>query len=93
MELDKKEKSDPNKNPTHGGHRGRSKGTNGGRVKGKGNPQPKKEDDSLKRLDKLEKLFARFEATSKNPNVNVVTESSKEPSADFEQSDSDAYVI
>ncbi|MBW0464441.1 hypothetical protein O181_004156 [Austropuccinia psidii MF-1] len=73
MALDKKEKSDPNKNPTRGGHRGRSKGTNRGCSKGKGNPQPKEEDDSLKRLDKLEKLFARFEATSKNSNFNVVT--------------------
>ncbi|MBW0522323.1 hypothetical protein O181_062038 [Austropuccinia psidii MF-1] len=57
------------------------------------NSQPRREDDSLKRLDKLEKLFARFEATSKNPNINVVSESSKEPSADLEKSDSDAYVI
>ncbi|MBW0473326.1 hypothetical protein O181_013041 [Austropuccinia psidii MF-1] len=89
MALDKKEKPDTNKNPIHG----RSKGTNQDHGKGKGKSQPRKEDDSLKRLDKLEKLFYRFEATSKNPNVNVVMESSKEPSADLEQSDSDAYVI
>ncbi|MBW0531392.1 hypothetical protein O181_071107 [Austropuccinia psidii MF-1] len=93
MTLDKQEKSDQSKVPARGGHRGRGKGTNRGRGRGKGNSQPRREDDSLKRLDKLEKLFARFEATSKNPNINVISESSKEPSADLEQSDSDAYVI
>ncbi|MBW0510293.1 hypothetical protein O181_050008 [Austropuccinia psidii MF-1] len=93
MALDKMEKSDPDKTPARGRHRGRSKVTNRGHGKGKVNPQPKKEDNSLKRLNKLEKMFARLEATSKNPNVNVVMESSKDPSADFEQSDSDADVV
>ncbi|MBW0543001.1 hypothetical protein O181_082716 [Austropuccinia psidii MF-1] len=89
MALDKQEKLDKSKAPTHG----RSRGTNKGCGRGKENSQPRREDNSLKRVEKLEKLFARFEATSKNPNIDVVSESSKDPSANLEQSDSDAYAI
>ncbi|MBW0588233.1 hypothetical protein O181_127948 [Austropuccinia psidii MF-1] len=50
-------------------------------------------EDSLKQLEKLEKIVAKFELSAKNPNINVVAEHNKEPLEDVQQLDSDAYVL
>ncbi|MBW0507987.1 hypothetical protein O181_047702 [Austropuccinia psidii MF-1] len=64
-----------------------------GGNKNKVNSNQKKEEDSLKQLEKLEKIAAKFELSEKNPNINVVSEHSKEPSEDAQRLDSDAYML
>ncbi|MBW0540391.1 hypothetical protein O181_080106 [Austropuccinia psidii MF-1] len=91
--LDKQNPNDQSKPPNRTGNRGKGKAPTRGRNKTKANSNQKKEEDSLKRLEKLEKIVAKFELSAKNPDINVVAEHSKEPSENVQQSDSDAYVL
>ncbi|MBW0472361.1 hypothetical protein O181_012076 [Austropuccinia psidii MF-1] len=85
--------SDQTKTPNSGNHQGHGKKTLRGQGKGKAKSQSKRNDDSLKRLEKLEKLFAKLETNSKDLNVDVVAEASKDPLEDPQESDSNAYVM
>ncbi|MBW0475980.1 hypothetical protein O181_015695 [Austropuccinia psidii MF-1] len=91
--LDKQGQSDQNKPPQSGNNQGCGKKKLKGQGKGKAKSQSKRNDDSLKRLEKLEKLFAKLETKSKDLNINVIAEASKDPLEDPQESDSDAYVM
>ncbi|MBW0535459.1 hypothetical protein O181_075174 [Austropuccinia psidii MF-1] len=93
LALDKQDKYNDSKPASRGNHRTRQRGMSRGQGKGKPTRQPRREDDSSGILEKLEKLYAKLEMKSKDHNVNVVAESSKEPTGDHQQSDSDAYVM
>ncbi|MBW0540065.1 hypothetical protein O181_079780 [Austropuccinia psidii MF-1] len=93
LALDKQDKSNDSKPASRGNHRTRGRGTSRGRGKGKSTPQPRREDNSSGILEKLEKLYEMLEMKTKDHNVNVVAESSKESMGDHQQSDSDAYVM
>ncbi|MBW0473783.1 hypothetical protein O181_013498 [Austropuccinia psidii MF-1] len=81
------------KPPNRTANCGKGKAPTRGRNKNRSNPNQKKDENSLKRLENLEKIVAKLELTGKNTNVNVVAEHSKELSADIQQSDQDAYVV
>ncbi|MBW0560985.1 hypothetical protein O181_100700 [Austropuccinia psidii MF-1] len=91
--LDKQNQNDKSKPPEHTGNRGKGKPPTRGQKKKKVNPNQKKEDNSLKGLETLEKIIAKFKITAKNPNINVVAEHDKELSGDAQKLDSDAYVV
>ncbi|MBW0533865.1 hypothetical protein O181_073580, partial [Austropuccinia psidii MF-1] len=87
--ADKSKPQEQPKPPNRGGFRGRGRGAFRGRRKGK---ESSKEEDPLKRLEKLEKALARLQAGTTSSNVNTVSEENNE-SGEFHQSDSDAYII
>ncbi|MBW0481112.1 hypothetical protein O181_020827 [Austropuccinia psidii MF-1] len=91
--LDKQSKTDKSKPPKQARNCGKGKAPTRGQNKNRSNPNQRKDEDSLKRLEKPEKILSKFELTSKNPNVNVVAEQSEEPSGEIQQSDSEAYVV
>ncbi|MBW0485104.1 hypothetical protein O181_024819 [Austropuccinia psidii MF-1] len=91
--LDKQNPNDQSKPPNRTGNHGKGKAPVRGQNKNKVNSNQKKDEDSLKQIEKLEKIAAKFELSAKSPNINVVSEHSKEPSEDVQQLDSDAYVL
>ncbi|MBW0461458.1 hypothetical protein O181_001173 [Austropuccinia psidii MF-1] len=91
--LDKQNPNDQSKPPNCTGNRGKGKAPVRGPNKNKVNSNQKRDKDSLKQIEKLEKIVAKFELSAKIPNINVVAEHSKEPSEDVQQSDSDAFVL
>ncbi|MBW0532727.1 hypothetical protein O181_072442, partial [Austropuccinia psidii MF-1] len=91
--VDKQSQTDQSKPTNQTANCGKGKAPTRGQNKNRSNPNQKKDANSLKRLENLEKIVAKLELTGKNTNVNVVTEHSKELSGDIQQSDSDAYVV
>ncbi|MBW0507578.1 hypothetical protein O181_047293 [Austropuccinia psidii MF-1] len=89
--LDKqKEQSKP---PQQTGNRGKGKTPSRGRGRKRNFHSKNREEDTLKRLENLEKISANFDLNSKESNVNVVSENNKESTANTQQSDSDTYVV
>ncbi|MBW0548151.1 hypothetical protein O181_087866, partial [Austropuccinia psidii MF-1] len=86
LAVDKQKQADQSKPPTQGVHQGRVQG------KGKTQTNPRNEEDSIRRLERLEKLFAKIDEKQNN-NVNVVSESNKDPDAAPHSSDSDAFFL
>ncbi|MBW0557629.1 hypothetical protein O181_097344 [Austropuccinia psidii MF-1] len=68
--ADKSRQQEQPKPPNRGGFRGRGRGAFRGQRKGK---DSSKEEDPLKRLEKLEKALARLQAGTKSSNVNTVS--------------------
>ncbi|MBW0543117.1 hypothetical protein O181_082832 [Austropuccinia psidii MF-1] len=87
LELEKQGQSDQPTPPQRG------KGSSRGHRKSKANSLLKGDNDSLTQLEKLKKLFYKSKTNSRNSNVNVVAESSKDSLEDPQKSDSDTYVI
>ncbi|MBW0542418.1 hypothetical protein O181_082133 [Austropuccinia psidii MF-1] len=80
------------KSSKQGGSQNKNRGVNRGQGKNRTNSNPKRNEESLKRLDLLENQLAKLELNAKNSNVNVITEAHKERPEDFQHSDSDTYV-
>ncbi|MBW0538503.1 hypothetical protein O181_078218 [Austropuccinia psidii MF-1] len=91
--LDKQSSTDQSRPPKRNGNHGKGKSPTRGQNKNRSNPNLKKNEDSSKWLENLEKIVAKLELTAKNTNFNVVAEHSKDLSGDTQQSDSDAYVV
>ncbi|MBW0579459.1 hypothetical protein O181_119174 [Austropuccinia psidii MF-1] len=91
--LDKQNPNDQSKPPSHTANGGKGNPPVRGQNKNKVSSNQKKDEDSLKRIEKLEKIVSKLELSAKSPNINVVAEHSKEPSEDVQQLDSDAYVL
>ncbi|MBW0534329.1 hypothetical protein O181_074044 [Austropuccinia psidii MF-1] len=89
--LDKQK--DQSKPPQQTGNRGKGKTPSRGRGRKRNFHSKNKEEDPLKRLENLEKLVAKFDLNSKEPNINVVSENNKESTVNTQQSDSDTYVV
>ncbi|MBW0535667.1 hypothetical protein O181_075382 [Austropuccinia psidii MF-1] len=90
--LDRVAEPEQSKSSKQGGSQNKNRGGNRGRGKSRTNANPKRNEESLKRLELLEKRFAKLELDAKNSNVNVITDAHKETPRDFQHSDSDAYV-
>ncbi|MBW0485290.1 hypothetical protein O181_025005 [Austropuccinia psidii MF-1] len=93
LAVDNKQKEpEQSKSSKQGGSQKKNRGVNRGRGKDRTNANPKRNEESLKRLDLLEKQFAKLKFNAKNSNVNVINEAHKETPEDFQHPDSDAYV-
>ncbi|MBW0536610.1 hypothetical protein O181_076325 [Austropuccinia psidii MF-1] len=93
LAVDNKQKEpEQSKSSKKGGSQNKNRGGNRGKGKNHTNANTKRNEESLQRLDPLEKKFSKLELNAKNSNVNVITEAHKEKPEDFQHSDSDAYV-
>ncbi|MBW0485291.1 hypothetical protein O181_025006 [Austropuccinia psidii MF-1] len=93
LEVDNKQKEpEQPKSSKQGGNQNKNIGVNRGQGKNRTNANPKRNEESLKRVDLLEKQFSKLELNAKTSNVYVITEAHKETPEDFQHSDSDSYV-
>ncbi|MBW0484380.1 hypothetical protein O181_024095, partial [Austropuccinia psidii MF-1] len=89
--LDKQK--DQSKPPQQTGNQGKGKTPSRGQGRKRNFHCKNKEEDLFKRLENLEKLVAKFDLNSKEPNVNVVSENNKESAGNTQQSDLNTYVV